>query len=131
MVINISDFKIRRKLMDSFFCLETGWTDFLSNERSLHNTIRKMESLHSCTYYIPDNLLFAGQENTCIHFRFFFNLYLWMLLLWASAGWRLTQPFNKIILQLKINILLQYFVALNFVSLFFPVIFSFWYRLLF
>ena len=25
--------------MDSYVCLETGWTDFLSNERSLFNSI--------------------------------------------------------------------------------------------
>ena len=34
----IKDFEIMQKLMDSYVCLETGWTDLLSNERSLRNS---------------------------------------------------------------------------------------------
>ena len=30
-----------QKLMDSYVCLETEWTDFLSNERSLRNSINR------------------------------------------------------------------------------------------
>ena len=35
----ISDFVIIRKLIRSHVCLETGWTDLLSKERSLRNSI--------------------------------------------------------------------------------------------
>ena len=36
----IRDFETMRKLMDSQVCLQTGWTDLLSNERSLRNSIQ-------------------------------------------------------------------------------------------
>ena len=35
------DIEIRRKLMGALVCFETGWTDLLSNERSLRNSIER------------------------------------------------------------------------------------------
>ena len=42
----ISDFETMQKLMDSYVCLETGWTDLLSNERSLRTSIAARNDLH-------------------------------------------------------------------------------------
>ena len=39
MVKVISDLEIKVKSKNSYVCFETGWTDFISNERSLRNSI--------------------------------------------------------------------------------------------
>ena len=40
-----NDFEIKSKLMDSYVCLEAGWTDLLSNERSLGNSIASINEV--------------------------------------------------------------------------------------
>ena len=65
-----------RKLMDSFVCLETEWTDLLSNERSLRNSTAKLieitvDNLHFCyTFLIWNDDHFAYVINFQYCFAF-------------------------------------------------------------
>ena len=47
---NYSNFKLMQKLIDAEICLEMGWTNLLSNEQSLSNSIAKINI--ASTYHL-------------------------------------------------------------------------------
>ena len=52
-----SDFETMWKLMDSYVCLQAGWTDLLSNERSLRNSIKGFYPSLKGTFFPIYNLI--------------------------------------------------------------------------
>ena len=56
----ISNFEIMQNLMDSYVCLEMGWADFISNERSLRNSILLVKfCLSFAEMYCPLHVFFC------------------------------------------------------------------------